>query len=84
MSIPLIWTQGMNDSQKAEFQKLLMNSTQLLKQLANVIDNLENSLERSELTQTAYDNPNWVYRQAHLNGQRHSLKTLKDLVSIKG
>ena len=48
-----------------------------LRRLTTIIDQQLTKLERSN----DFDKASWAYHEAYKNGQRHSLLTLKDLIS---
>lgn len=54
-----------------------------VKQFLEILARYEETLDRGEINPETYDNPNWAYRQAHINGERHALKIIKDLLIVK-
>lgn len=78
------WTQHLRNDPKAkqEFEEYVKGSKPLLNRLNEILDELEKSLDRSEIKPEVFDNPNWAYLQAYKNGYRGSLEKIKTLISI--
>ena len=81
------WTQHLKDPEaKAEFEKFLKGSKQILDRQTQILEEAEEALNRVERNVDTYDKPNWDYRQAHFNGYRaclHLIKRLNDLKETK-
>ncbi len=45
----------------------------------HLLDHLEAEEARPEISLKEYDNPAWVYKQAHLNGTRRAYQKLRNL-----
>lgn len=77
------WTKHLKDQEaKAEFEKLLRNSTISLGRLREILEDKLQALDRSEVKTDNYDSPNWAFRQADLNGTRRILMNIIDLLSF--
>lgn len=78
------WTQHLKNDPKAkeEFEQYVKGSKPLLERLDQIIDGVEKNLDRSEISPSAFDNPNWAYLQAYQNGFRGALNKFKTLISI--
>ena len=71
------WTKHLKDPEaKADFEKLLRNSTISLGRLREIVEEKLNALDRSEVKTEVYDSPNWAYKQADTNGARRVLMNL--------
>jgi hypothetical protein len=78
------WTQHLsNDAKgKKELEETIKRSSIALGRLKDiVIDNI-NTIDKIELTLSNYDNPNWSYKQAFLNGKRASYQEILNLLDI--
>lgn len=83
MPLPLQWVQHLQDpKERKDFEDLIRSSTRVLGRLSQIADDRASALDRAEMTQTDFDEPNWAYRQAFRNGQRSSLKFIKDLLNL--
>lgn len=83
MGFPLDWFTGVPTDKKEDIKLILENSTVIRQQLAKIIDGQLQSLSQSEISETAYDNPNWAEKQAHRNGRRQALSEILRLISFK-
>lgn len=81
--LPTIWTRHLVDpSQKESFEKVIRNSTLLMSRIQDMLNELDQEIERSEISTKAFEDPNWQYRQAHINGQKNMLYKLKDIFNV--
>jgi predicted Zn-dependent protease len=82
------WTSHLNtDEEKEIFKRDIYSAKNVLERLTEIINEDESILDRSEEDQRIYDNPNWDYRQAHKNGNRQYMRTVRlytDLDQQKG
>lgn len=77
------WTAQATDvEEKAQLENNLMRSKWVLDRLYQIIESMERGLDRQESSPSAYDSPNWDYRQADANGYRRALWTIKDLINL--
>lgn len=78
-----IWTHHIKDQdEKVQFEKSLLNSKWILNRQTEILDAMEQGLDRQESSPKAYDSPNWDYRQAHANGYRQCLREVKELNTL--
>lgn len=78
-----IWTQHLDtEEERVKFEESLRGSRWLLDRLNEILLSLERGLDKQEMSPRAYDEPNWDYRQAHCNGYRQCLQTMKDLITL--
>jgi len=77
------WTKHLkSDAEKEQYRQSLTRVKWVLddiKRLAN--DNLRSN-EDSEMSPKSYDNPNWAYRQAHVNGYKQCLRDFNKLLTL--
>lgn len=84
-SLPLSWTKGLNGESKSNFEVLLRNSSTVLGRLHSILEEKERELNSSEMSVKSFEDPNWAYKQAFVNGQKSGLKEIRDLLDfIKG
>lgn len=77
------WTKHLKDQEeKSRFNGRILGARDVLERLADLIEEKEKSLDRSELTIETYSLPNWEHRQAHKNGNREAFAWLKKLVDL--
>ncbi len=70
-----VWFQDIQDEQeRAKLQSYLQNDELILDKLTKIVYNM---IRRSEdISISAYDNPSWLAKQAHLNGRNEALREL--------
>ena len=79
----IAWTKHIKDeTEKVEFEKYIKGSKRLLDRLKEIVDEEEQSLNRSETDIKTFDQPNWENRQAYKNGYRACLNIMKKLVNV--
>ena len=77
------WTKHLTDPDKREsFEKTLRNNTLVLARLRDIVDEWEQAILREETKPDQYSTANWGMLQAHKNGNRETIKRLKDLLSF--
>jgi len=82
-NLATMWTEHISDAdKKAEFVKLMRNSTLSLGRLRDIIRKLQTELLRSERSVKTYDNRNWTYLQAHTNGMLQAYGNVDRLLSF--
>lgn len=74
------WTRHLKGDEKEEFQALVRNSTQVLTRLYNIILDEEERIYEAESKETDYSASDWANLQAHRNGRKQELRTLRKLV----
>lgn len=79
----LVWTKHCtSQEEKDRYTESLKRVKWVLDDLNSLVDSNLASNEAMEISPKAYDNPNWAFRQAHLNGYKQALKDLKNLTTI--
>ena len=77
------WTKHLSDPEKKQrFVKHVYDAKPVLDRLYKILEEKENTLDRSEMNMQVYETPNWDYRQAHKNGNRESIAWLKQLINL--
>lgn len=77
------WTKHLStEEEKDKFRSNLQGSKTILNRLTALLTEMEEDLSRSELSSKNYDSPNWAPKQAHVNGQRAQIKTIKFLINL--
>jgi len=78
-----VWTKNLKTAEEQDnFNNQLLGARPVLERLMELLDEKEASLEMSERTVKAYDNPNWAYLQAHRNGCASMLSSVKQLINL--
>lgn len=79
----LVWTKHLKtEEEKEKFKKVILSSKEVLKVLDSLLKEQEESLDRNETSLSAYDTPNWDYRQAHKNGYRSCISIVRKLINL--
>lgn len=73
------WTDKKAQGQKADFEKYILNSGQLLDRLTEMIDRRLESLQ-SEEDKDDFSSPAWAMQQASRQGRRKALNEIKRLL----
>lgn len=77
------WFKGVKtDEEKTKREASVRASSHILDLIKDLMDEDERSLSNSEIASKVYDNPNWAYRQADVNGYRRCLKVYKELFNL--
>lgn len=77
------WTEHLKtEEEKERFQNSIYSAKIVLERLKDIIEEDEQTLDRSETDERVYETPNWDYRQAHKNGMRKYLNTIKKLIDL--
>jgi len=78
-----MWTAHLQtDEEKQRFRNQLYGSREVLERLFKLVETKENELGAAERNQSAYENPNWAYLQAHRNGYASFAKAMKNLLTL--
>lgn len=78
---PLAWTKGLSDKEKEDLEVQLRNSV-VLRRLLLILNEKLQTLSDQEVSVQDYDDPSWAFKQAHRNGERKGLKTIRDLLNF--
>lgn len=77
------WTKHITDpKEKEEYQTSLKHQRWVLDDLSKILSEIEQRQEYRQIDPKLYDTPNWEYRQAHLNGYRQCLNSIKTLINL--
>lgn len=77
------WTRNIKDPDaKAQYEKNLRNSKWILDELDKHLAAMETSLSRQEISPSSYDSENWAFRQAHSNGFRQCLSSIRNIINL--
>jgi hypothetical protein len=77
------WTKHLSDPQRKEdFEKTLRNSTLVLDRLKAILTEWEAQLAAEGSTKDQYSSPAWSHLQAHRNGERGTLKKVRELLDF--
>lgn len=77
------WTQNLTSEEEVrQFEAAVRSSKPILDRLADILKNDDTNLARREVSPSAYDNPNWAYRQAHANGYSACINNILTLLSL--
>ena len=77
------WTKHLKtEDEKTRFKNSVLGSKLVLERLQELIKEVEDELDNTELNTKIYDIPNWDYRQADMNGFRRALKTITKIITV--
>lgn len=77
------WTKHLKtEDEKTRFKNEVLGSKRVLHRLQELIKEIEDDLDKTELNTKIYDIPNWDYRQADMNGFRRALKAIKTITTV--
>lgn len=73
------WLRGLKDKEREDFETFVRNSTPVLEVLLKKLNQMEQEISEKESGESQY-NSDWAFLQAHRNGKKEALKTLKGLL----
>lgn len=76
------WTKHLPEEEKDRFKSAVLGSKVVLNRLTALLNEMEEDLNQSELSAKNYDSPNWAPKQAHVNGQKAQIRTIKFLINL--
>lgn len=77
------WTKNLSDPKlKEDFQRTVLSARPVLDRLKELIKEKEATMDRAELSESAYDVPNWAAKQAYRNGIRAAYNGLQYLITL--
>lgn len=77
------WTDHLKDPEEKErFKKHILSSKAVLERLQEILNQIEDDYDRTELNSKIYDLPNWDYRQADMNGGRRMKRTISRIINL--
>lgn len=79
MGIPSVWFKGLEGEKKKDFEAYLRNSTVLVDKLVEIILDQIEALERKQIQEDFYKDPELTARLCYLNGQLAAYNRVLDL-----
>ncbi len=77
------WTKNLKtDADKADFENRLRGARLVLNRLTELANEKEAELDRSDLSASSYDTPNWELKRADSTGYRRCLREFKTLLTL--
>lgn len=81
--IPSSWLSKAGSPEEAvQLEQSIRASGETLRILRSIIDSKMAELDANEVSPSSYDNPSWAFKQAHGNGYRHGLTTIRKLLEF--
>lgn len=78
-----IWTKHLKDKEdKDKFEASIKHSKWVLDRLDIVLDEMQRNVEATEISAKVYDKPNWSHWQAHHNGYKNCIQSIKKLINL--
>jgi hypothetical protein len=79
-----VWTRHIRDPvKKADFEKVIRNSSLLLSRLKEILEEEKRSLDSQDASLESFSDPNWPYKQAFNLGQKARIEKLISLISLE-
>jgi hypothetical protein len=77
------WTKHLKtEDEKTRFRNSVYGSKLVLERLQELLKEVEEDLNKTELSAEIYDIPNWDYRQADMNGFRRCLNIVNKIITL--
>jgi hypothetical protein len=77
------WTKHLKtEEEKERFRNSVLGSKTVLLRLQELINEMKEDVERTELDTRIYDMPNWDYRNADTTGYKRCLKQISKLINL--
>lgn len=77
------WTTHLKSEEDIKkFKRSLHSALTALDRLDQILSEIDGGLVNQELSLKLYDTPNWDNKQAHINGQRSVIRTIKTLINL--
>jgi len=77
-----IWTQGLDQEDKERFERVILGAKSVLRRLDEIIDQRLKAIDSLETGIEKYTQPGWDAIQAHYNGEKASIKYIKNLINL--
>lgn len=78
-----VWTKHAKDQEdKAQLEKSIRHSKWILERLDEILQEMETSQTKQEISPISYNSPNWAYRQAHSNGFKQCLQLVRKMINL--
>lgn len=76
------WLRKEEPEHKKKFEQALLNDTLVLGRLYEILEDMQNEVERQGYTEKDFDNPNWAHKVAFRNGQTSAITKVLALLSF--
>lgn len=77
------WTSHLKtDDEKERFERQILSSSAVLERLMELLEDREKAINSIETGVEKYTQPGWDAIQAHYNGEKASLKYIKNLINL--
>lgn len=84
MGIPAVWLKGLEGKEKQDFEAYLRNSTVLVDKLIEILSDHIEALERKQIQEEFYKDPELFARLCYLNGQLAAYNKVINLFHFRG
>lgn len=82
-SLLTVWTKNIEKAEdKKKFEEALRNDTLILGRLREILQEKNKLAENQEISPKLFDDPNWAYKQAYINGYKQGMKQVDDLLKF--
>jgi hypothetical protein len=84
LGIPAVWLKGLEGKEKQDFETYLRNSTVLVDKLIEILSDHIEALERKQIQEEFYKDPELFARLCYLNGQLAAYNKVINLFHFRG
>ena len=80
-----LWTSHLKtQEEKDRFKQTIMSSSAILTRINELLDMKIKAAEKERISDKAYGQPSWAFKQADTNGVIRTLKEIKQLFDTEG
>lgn len=77
-----LWVKNLDNEEKERLVFSLKNNTLLINRFLGILQTMKEDLDRRELKEDHFNNPEWAAREAFLLGQKKKLNEIIDLFDL--
>ena len=79
----IAWTKHLkNPEEQQRFESHILSAKPVLDRLYDLLKEAQQDIDERELSFKIFDQPNWDYRQAYINGFKSCLKTIFKIINL--
>jgi hypothetical protein len=76
------WTDHLPEGEQSKFKDFILGSKRVLDRAISILKQSLDATEKVELGTKWFDNPNWAYKQAYINGYKAGLTAAMELLNL--
>jgi hypothetical protein len=78
--VKINWTKGLVGEEKEEMKRLFLSNAFFRKRAQLLVQDKIDTIRQKNITETAYDSPNWALKQADAVGYERALQEVINLL----